>query len=60
MVIASCQSERNMRLVAQFVRKVYKIKGANRNVQTKTQSAIPRIDGIKNNSNWLSMDMGKK
>ena len=60
MVIASCQSERNTKIVAQYVRKVYKIKGANRNVRTKTQSAIPRIDGLKNKSKWLSMDMGKK
>ena len=60
MVIATCKSAFNLRKVATFVRKVYKLKRVNQCENSKQTTPLPRFDGLKEKAEWLAFDMGKK
>ena len=57
-MIATCKSTRNLHIVGRYVRKVYKIKRSNVTVPRKIGD-VPKMHGLKEKSDWLTMDMGK-
>ena len=57
-MIATCKSARTLHIVGSYVRKVYKIKKSNINVARK-MTEVPKMHGLKEKSEWLTMDMGK-
>ena len=57
-MIATCKSARTLHIVGAYVRKVYKIKKSNINVPRK-MTEVPKMHGLKEKSEWLTMDMGK-
>lgn len=50
MVVITARSHRHMKAMAEFVRKMYKIK-------RRKGDLIPKIEG-KNSEDWLAMDLG--
>lgn len=49
-VVATSRSQRHMKAMAEFVRKMYKIK-------RHSNDEIPKIEGIKSDE-WMAMDLG--
>lgn len=50
LVVITARSHRHMKAIAEFVRKMYKIKRGKHDI-------IPKIEG-KNSEEWMAMDMG--
>lgn len=55
LVVVTARSHRHMKALAEFVRKMYKIKRQSRPNQKKEM--VPRIEG-KNSDEWMAIDLG--
>lgn len=54
LVVATCRTPRHLRAVAEFVKKLYKLK-----MDRSAGDVVPKLEGLEGKSEWIAMDLGK-